>query len=103
MNDLVQTGLTQKLISFDVDQKSITYVRQNKRLRFSDPEEKVRANAYLSLVFDYGYCPEQIDIEVTRHAGNRLECLADVFYRVLVGNRLDFQKRNQQRSTQPDR
>lgn len=65
MNDLVQMGLAKKLISFDADRKNITYIRQNKRLRFSDPEEKVRANAYLSLVIDYGYSPEQIDIEVT--------------------------------------
>lgn len=65
MNDLFKQGLAKKLISFDADQKNITYIRQNKRLRFTDPEEKVRANAYLSLVIDYGYSPEQIDIEVT--------------------------------------
>ena len=65
MNDLFKQGLAKNLISFDADQKNITYVRQNKRLRLTDPEEKVRANAYLSLVFDYGYSAEQIDIEVT--------------------------------------
>lgn len=64
MNDLVKQGLLNNLIGFDADQKNITYIRQNKRLRFTDPEEKVRANAYLSLVIDYGYSPEQIDIEV---------------------------------------
>lgn len=65
MNDLIELGLTKGLISFDAEQKNITYIRQNKRLRFTDPEEKVRANAYLSLVCDYGYSAEQIDIEVT--------------------------------------
>ncbi len=65
MNDLFKRGLEKQLINFDVDQKHITYVCQNKRLRFTDPEEKVRANAYLSLVFDYGYKAEQIDIEVS--------------------------------------
>ena len=65
MNDLFRQGLLKKLIRFDTDQKSITYVRQNKRLRFTGSEEKVRAHAYLSLVIDYGYSPEQIDIEVT--------------------------------------
>ncbi|EKF9399725.1 N-6 DNA methylase [Vibrio cholerae] len=65
MNDLIEKGLTKGLISFDAEQKNITYIRQNKRLRFTDPEEKVRANAYLSLVCDYGYSAEQIDIEVT--------------------------------------
>ncbi|WP_114716646.1 restriction endonuclease subunit M [Vibrio cholerae] len=65
MNDLIEKGLTKGLISFDAEQKNITYIRQNKRLRFTDPEEKVRAYAYLSLVCDYGYSAEQIDIEVT--------------------------------------
>lgn len=65
MNNLFKQGQKKKLINFDADQKNITYVHQNKRQRFTDPEEKVRANAYLSLVIDYGYSPEQIDIEVT--------------------------------------
>lgn len=64
MDGLFQQGLAQKLISFDPDQKVITYVRQNKRLRFTDSEERVRAKAYLSLALEYGYAPEQIDIEV---------------------------------------
>ncbi|UZE59169.1 N-6 DNA methylase [Aeromonas veronii] len=65
MNNLFKQGQKKNLINFDADQKNITYVHQNKRQRFTDPEEKVRANAYLSLVIDYGYSPEQIDIEVT--------------------------------------
>src|SRR5579872_5379427 len=65
MTDLINLGTAKNLISFDNDQKNITYIKQNKRLRYSDPEEKVRARAYLSLVLEYGYTPEQIDIEVT--------------------------------------
>lgn len=64
MENILQLGVTKGLIAFDADQKNITYKVQNKRLRFSDPEEKVRANAYLSLALEYGYAPEQIDIEV---------------------------------------
>lgn len=64
MNEFVSQGTAKGLIAFDAEQKNITYKAQNKRLRYSDPEEKVRANAYLSLVLDYGYVPEQIDIEV---------------------------------------
>lgn len=63
MNDLLEKGVGKGLIAFDADQKTITYKAQNKRLRFTDPEEKVRANAYLSLILDYGYVSEQIDIE----------------------------------------
>ena len=64
MDNLIEKGIEQGLIAFDADKKNITYKVQNKRLRFSDPEEKVRANAYLSLVLEYGYTAEQIDIEV---------------------------------------
>lgn len=64
MHNLIDQGITKGLISFDTDQKNINYKIQNKRLRFNDPEEKVRANAYLSLVLEYGYTAEQIDIEV---------------------------------------
>lgn len=63
MDDLIKKGLAKKLVAFDAEQKNITYIVQNKKFRFTDPEEKVRVKAYLSLVFDYGYSPEQIDIE----------------------------------------
>jgi len=64
MNPLIDQGLAKGLIAFDAEQKNIVYKTPNKRLRYTDPEEKVRAAAYLSLVLDYGYSPEQIDIEV---------------------------------------
>lgn len=64
MNELIGKGIAKGLIAFDTDQKNINYKIQNKRLRFNDPEEKVRANVYLSLVLEYGYTAEQIDIEV---------------------------------------
>lgn len=64
MSSLIDQGVAKGFIAFDADQKNITYKMQNKRFRYNDPEEKVRANAYLSLVLDYGYPSEQIDIEV---------------------------------------
>ncbi len=64
MNQLIEQGIAKGLIDFDTDQKNIMYKVQNKRFRLSDPEEKVRTNAYLSLVLEYGYAAEQIDIEV---------------------------------------
>ena len=45
-NQLIEQGIAKGLIVFDADQKNITYKIQNKRFRLSDPEEKVRANAY---------------------------------------------------------
>lgn len=55
MNDLLKQGLTKNLVSFDADQKNITYVRHSKRFRFTFPEEKVGSDSYLSLVIDNGY------------------------------------------------
>ena len=65
MNPLIQQGIAKGLVIIDVEEKNVTYTKQNKRLRYNDPEEKVRASAYLSLVLEYGYLPEQIDIEVS--------------------------------------
>lgn len=55
MSKLLELGLEKGLIVFDADRKNITYTTQGKRQRYSDPEESVRAQAYLSLVLDYGY------------------------------------------------
>lgn len=65
MENQIERGVNQKLIAFDAEQKNIIYRAQNKKFRFSDLEEKVRAEAYVSLILDYGYLPEQIDIEFT--------------------------------------
>lgn len=65
MNAAIDQGVKKKLIQIDDEQKNVTYLRSNKKMRLSDPEERVRLQAYLSLIFDYEYAPEQIDIEVT--------------------------------------
>lgn len=61
---MLERGIEKKLITLDTENKNVTYLAQNKKLRLSGPEEKVRALAYISLVLDYGYAPDQIDIEV---------------------------------------
>ncbi|MDM8567119.1 N-6 DNA methylase [Candidatus Halobeggiatoa sp. HSG11] len=60
---LIEQGLKKALIQFDAEQKNISYLNCNKKYRYSDPEEKVRAETYLSLILDYGYEPEKIDLE----------------------------------------
>lgn len=65
MNEYIKQGIEKKLIKIDDEERNIVYLHQNRKLRYSDPEEKVRANAFLSLIFDYGYSTAQIDIEVT--------------------------------------
>ncbi len=44
--------------------KNISYLQQNKKYRYSDPEEKIRAVIYCSLVIKYGYPAKHIDFEV---------------------------------------
>lgn len=43
----------------------IRYVAVDRRERWSDPEEKVRAEYYAELIHRYGYSPKRIGVEVT--------------------------------------
>ena len=52
---LIQLGLEKGLIIFDAEKNFITYVHQNKKRSYSNPEEKVQAETFLSLVLNYGY------------------------------------------------
>jgi type I restriction enzyme M protein len=61
---LIQQGIEQGLIKFDADLKNIHYNKINKKYRFTDPEEKIRAEAYLALIINYKYPVERIDLEV---------------------------------------
>lgn len=58
--DLIQKGIDEGFITFEDEQKYITYVHQNKKRNYSNPEEKVQAETFLKLVLIYGYTPEQI-------------------------------------------
>lgn len=48
-------GIQKGLIRFDEEQKYITYIHQNKKRNYTNPEEKVQAEAFLKLVLSYGY------------------------------------------------
>lgn len=61
---LIQQGIFRKLISLSDDEKTITYIHQNKSRNFSNPEEMVQAETFLKLVIDYGYKPERIKMFV---------------------------------------
>ena len=45
--------------------EKIIYTAVNHAERWSDPEEKVRAEFYAELIFRYGYSPDRIGVEVT--------------------------------------
>lgn len=55
MKNLIAQGISQKLIRLEDNNKYVVYVHQNKRRNFDNPEEKVQADAFLSLVIDYRY------------------------------------------------
>lgn len=58
--DLIDAGIKKRLIKFDDEKKYITYVHQNKKRNYSNPEEQVQTEAFLKLILTYNYPPERI-------------------------------------------
>ena len=58
--NLIEQGISRRLIKFDEDRKYITYIHQNKKRNYSNPEEKVQAESFLKLILSYGYPVERI-------------------------------------------
>jgi len=56
----IERGIKEGLISFDDERKMITYLHQNKKRNYDNPEEKVQAETFLKLIFNYSYKPERI-------------------------------------------
>ena len=57
---IIERGIQKGLISFDDERKMVTYLHQNKKRNYDNPEEKVQTETFLKLIFDYGYKPERI-------------------------------------------
>lgn len=58
--NIIQNGINKKLISLDDDEKYITYLHENKRRNYANPEEKVQAETFLALILTYNYPPQRI-------------------------------------------
>ena len=58
--DLIAEGIKKKLIRLEDEEKYIVYLHQNKRRNYANPEEKVQAWAFLSLVLIYKYPVDRI-------------------------------------------
>lgn len=58
--NLIDTGIEKGLIRFDDEKNFITYVYQNKKRNYNNPEEKVQAETFLTLVLIYGYPENRI-------------------------------------------
>lgn len=58
--NLIDIGIEKGLIRFDEDRNFITYVHQNKKRNYNNPEEKVQAETFLTLVLIYNYPENRI-------------------------------------------
>ena len=58
--NIIEQDIEQGFIKFDEEKKNIYYLHQNdKRRNYNNPEEQVQAEAYLKLIFSYGYPAER--------------------------------------------
>ena len=58
--DLIKEGIKRGLIAFDKNKEFITYLYQNKKRKYTNPEEQVQALSFLKLVLYYNYPAECI-------------------------------------------
>jgi type I restriction enzyme M protein len=58
--ELLEQGIEKGLIKFDSEQRFITYVHQNKKRSWSNPEEHIQAETFLKLVLVYNYPENRI-------------------------------------------
>ncbi len=62
ISELIKIGIKDGYLR--IKENKIEYIYSKKEYRFSDPEEKIRAATYVSLIRDYQYPPKNIDVEV---------------------------------------
>lgn len=67
---LIETGIEKGLIKFDEDKNFITYIHQGKKRSYNNPEEKVQAETFLTLVLNYGYPVNRIQQFVSVQMGS---------------------------------
>jgi len=60
MTELIKSGIEKGVIALDAEEKYITYLHQDKKRNYSNPEEQVQIEAFLKLVLTYGYPVENI-------------------------------------------
>jgi type I restriction enzyme M protein len=64
----IEAALAEGQLKIEKTDRGVEYVRYvaiDRRERWSDPEEKVRAEYYAELIHRYGYAPKRIGVEVT--------------------------------------
>lgn len=68
--DVIEKGRREGLIQIDDEEKYITYTHQNKKRKYTNPEEQVQVKAFLKLILDYGYKSKQIGLFVPIKIGS---------------------------------
>lgn len=68
--NLIDKGIEKGLIRFDEDRNFVTYIHQNKKRNYNNPEEKVQTDTFLQLVLIYGYPVERIKQFVSVQMGS---------------------------------
>lgn len=68
--NLIDTGIDKGLIRFDENRDFITYIHQNKKRNYNNPEEKVQAETFLTLTLIYGYPVDRIKQFVSVQMGS---------------------------------
>ena len=63
--DFLDIGQQKGYIEFLNERTTIRYVAPDKKYRFTDPEEQVRAKFYVELIEHFQYSQNRIDLEVT--------------------------------------
>ena len=58
--DLIKEGIKRGLIAFDKNKEFITYLYQNKKRKYTNPEEQVQVLSFLKLILYYNYPAECI-------------------------------------------
>lgn len=68
--NLIDAGVENGLIKFDDEKNFITYIYQNKKRNYNNPEEKVQLETFLSLILNYGYPVQRIQQFVSVQMGS---------------------------------
>ena len=60
--ELIEEGLKQGLIRFSDDHEFVFYAYQNKRRKYSNPEEQVQLETFLKLILQFNYSEKRIKL-----------------------------------------
>lgn len=60
--ELIEKGIVNNLVQFSEDNEYVTYVYQNKKRKYKDPEEQVQVETFLRLIIQFGYSEKRIKL-----------------------------------------